>query len=246
MKMKTMKLFAFLFAITVLAMFAGCSKDDDTSSVTESFDYKAPALGTNGKVIEVPTKLSQNKDSHAQQCAGYLEMANGISQSFSSFALPSNATRVSLKTGSVTYTWSGPDGKGNTATVWVTYKETDTKYFWDYELAYDSIPRTLYMHAESAKDSKSGMLQILDVYKSGASGTYTWTTASDGTFNFTWDAKNATESFKMEIIVKTDKSGSLKYYSNGKVFYDLKWNADGSGSWTLYGDNGNLSGNWSA
>ncbi len=45
---------------------------------------------------------------------------------------------------------------------------------------------------------------------------------------------------------RTDGSGELIYYIQGTKFYEMSWDASGSGQWKMYDEQGNLidSGSW--
>lgn len=235
-KMKKINLLVLLAVLFAVMMTIGCSKDDDNNAEpqTEELTYTTPSLSEKSAIIEVPSALKENSNTYAQQCVGYIDMVNGLKSYFSSFDLPADAVKVDSKGDGVTYTWSASD-QGYNVQVWVTYKEVGSKYTWDYEIEFDDVPRSLYMHAEQDKDGNNGMIQIYDIYDLGFTYVLNWNTNSDGVVTMTCEMGYETmDDMVLTVVVNPDGSGDVTYKSGGELFYEMNWNADGSGSMTSY------------
>ncbi|HNP17609.1 MAG TPA: hypothetical protein PKL31_04165 [Fulvivirga sp.] len=247
----------FVFCVLFLAV-TSCSKDDDPVAQNELSSAEL-SFEVGEDPVVIPTGLAQSDDPMAQSAVAYLTQANEMSDFISKMQPPAGATKSSTAINSkvnsggrtegdvLVYTWTD----GNYIYAY-QISETDTKYvfelFWKFS---DTSDFVRYILAEETKIKSGSTLDgFLEVYSLFGESEdyqlrYQWDEDTDGTFRF--DLLMQNNAFKINIVSNTDNSGSVKYFISGSIFYDISWNTDGSGSWIIYDDEGNISdsGTWS-
>jgi hypothetical protein len=239
-----------LFAL----LFIAVSCKDDEPAVQQDLSTAELSFKTGEDPVAIPSGLLQSTDPNAQQAVVFLEQANGMADLISSLQPPTGATKSSTpingkssnggrtEVAYVVYTWTS----GNT-TIAYQISETSTEYI--FELFWKLSPDSeflKYLHAEESKLGKEGFLNSYDPFGTTTDYLvrYQWNEVSDGTFYF--DLLTQGDEFTINIVSNPDNSGSVKYYVSKELYYDIAWNADGSGSWILYDFDGtvNSSGSW--
>ncbi len=207
--------------------------------------YRQPSAASRTEIVLIPEGLEAKAESDmgAMLAVTYMSLANGISQFGTSFALPEDALVDGKKGGSTVYHWSYGG-----YSYWMTYEEQATKYTWTYDWEFPNQPRFTYISAEEAKDGKSGNWKIFDFETtSDYVWTYNWSIDASETFAATllWNDSGEVGSFN--VISRKDNSGSFTYKIGSVLHAEVIWNANGSGTYWIYGDGGDdLSGSWTA
>ncbi len=241
--MKTIKFFLVLFLVSMLA-FSCSSKKSTDNSVTEE-----PPQEVTIDPVTVPEALQTSSDPHAQQVVGYVQMIN-MFQSFVQNLIPQqHVGKVFESEGTLdgppwVYTWTnGPMSFTLTITI------EDDQYHWKLVLngADPSTGQTynkfVFMEAWQKLDGSSGKL-VINEFGEGGKVEWNWNIDKDGTEKITYiDYMSNT---KIEVVQNKDLSGSIQVWENNVLVYKAVWNADGSGTWWVYDEEGNVSsGTWS-
>ncbi|ELR73913.1 hypothetical protein C900_00077 [Fulvivirga imtechensis AK7] len=222
-----------------------CGGDDDDVSPADELAQAKLSLTEDATPIEVPSAMMESTDEKAQLATSYISAANGISQYLANFQPPAGATKsstpITASNGRMAqtqeeyliYTWSDTE-----ITVAYQISQTTDNYVFEIFFKYkDEAEFVKFIHAEESKTQRKGFMDIYDIY--GGTGnevvfSYAWEEKADGTFHF--DFESADGGFVMKLVVNPDKSGSLKYYLSGELYYDINWDAAGNGTWTWYSD----------
>lgn len=186
-----------------------------------------------------------SSDPNAQIAVAYIAQANGMSSYLSNLAAPANAEksndRINGRTTSggrisgveedvLVYTWTSGD-------ISVAYQISETPEKYIFELFWKLSPGDDYvrvLHAEESKIKREGFMEWSFDATDDYLFRYEWSEDADGTFYF--DMLTPDNSFTMNIVSNPDKSGSIKYYTEDELLYDISWAANGSGSWAFYSD----------
>lgn len=254
-----MRLQWLLAVIMVIPLvFTACSKDEEE----ETDPYETLALAEVEEMVSVPEALKNNDDPYAQLCVGYIESASDFS-GFAEFMVPpENAEQVCKKAGSVTYKWTENYDDQNTITIYWTFEEGANQYNWDLDIQFNDGEVYDYVSAWQLKDETEGQIRFNYNFFCAVNSspefctdlfwTYHWKKHSDGSVSFDYyvasESSEVTYAVQYIVTVNDDGSGSVVFYSNDIMVYDMIWNADGSGSWTFYDSEGSesASGTWSA
>ncbi|HKK81677.1 MAG TPA: hypothetical protein VJ909_05475 [Prolixibacteraceae bacterium] len=223
-----------LFALTVVVVaFTGCSEDEDINSSPEATVLK---ITEKLEKLDVPSAMRNSDHEYAQEAVGYVEEVKNIGSYFDFFEIPEDAEHTSLKStlNQDEYYWT--DGENE---IWMTYTETSGGYTWqiDVDMGYG---RQKYLFAEEDKDGNYGNMKIYD-FAGETSGwiiQYEWTFNQAGDAELIWELADGS----MRYVIKSniDYSGYARIYFSGALFYDFVWNSDGSGSVTMYDDDGEV------
>lgn len=230
----------FITLMVPALMVVSCKKDDPPTPPP----YKQPVTASMGEVVVIPTgleaKANAGSDPGASMAVSYIGLANAFSSFGGYFAVPEGAQVQSKKDGLTVYYWAYGDLK-----YWMTYGTSGDKYTWKYEYEYTGHPRFTYIYAEEALNGKSGNWAIYDPE----------TPVNDiWTYNWSYNASNSlianlvagNNEFSFDVVANTNNSGSFKYYVASVLTAEVIWNADGSGTYTFYGDLSSYSGSWTA
>lgn len=244
-KRKSMKTTKIALLIAVIFFAASCKKDE--VKPTSSLDNASLSLASQSEIVTPPTGLSNSTDSHAELAASWIESINQMTSYTAYMKPPSGAvkstTKITAKNGRVatagdSETWTWTDGQGNS--IGYQISETTDSYVFDVFLKLAGQADWLkYFHAEEKKDKSSGTMYILDFDGTDTSAKilqYDWALSGKlFTFKMTSDLDN----FVINLTYHTDtKAGEVVYILDGKKWYDVIWDTHGSGSWTLYKDDG--------
>ncbi len=220
------------------AFLASCSKSSSTGPSGTAPTLTAPTFAG-------PTSTSSTADTSygAIYAKSAASLFNATASTFMGFyggtaSQSGNAWEWSYSAGGFTAHWSA----------------TSSGDGYDWKLVYNgSLQSVAYsnwtaLSGHESTDGKTGNWTIYYENTSTIAYQVSWTTASDGTLSGTIvsiDSSGTLES-KDEFTNKTDKSGELKVYTGSVMTLDVKWNADGSGTYTEYDDTGAVkgSGSW--
>jgi len=234
-----------LFLIAMLAVVllqVSCKKDEEPTSP----DYKQPSAASRTEVVTIPDGLQEKADAGtdlgAIMAVSYMGLANAISSFGSTFALPEGAEVQGKKSDGTIYYWSYSG-----YSYWMTYNELSDRYTWTYDYELPGSSRFTYISAEELKTGKAGSLTI---YNPEAPSEYIWT------YNWSINASNAfladlewydgDDESSFNVVSNADHSGSFKYYIASVLNAEILWNADGSGTYWIIGDDNGIEGSWTA
>jgi copper(I)-binding protein len=235
-----MKILGTFFAVLALVLVIGCS-GDDKSPTGNNGGTQEPAFSIDS--ITVPDAMMQSTDPMAQQTVMYVMMANAFANYGTWFTPPTTAGNGPPWT----YTWTVEN-----LTVTLTIKEEGNNWVWDITWNGTDGVYTyndwLFIHAEQAKDNSSGQLIIYEPVTTIVAWMWTWSVDAQGVYTLVMTSES--DGSKIEVSVNPNDSGELKVYEtiNQNYVMTLKviWQADGSGQWWTYDENGQTgSGSWS-
>ena len=246
-----MKRLQYLLMLLAVVAFS-CSKDEDAEPSAEDLDEVQLSLSTDEQLIEVPEALLQTQNEYTQMAAMWISMANNISSYVSIFQnipegaeksstpiTPSNGRVAAAAKSYLVYHWEG-DGMG------IAYQihAEGSKYI--FELFYKfqgSNEYQRYLYAEEAKDKKSGKIEAYDIWDTGGLALrYKWATNGD-ILTFDLESFNSEGLISLEVNQST-QAGTLSFFSDGALSYLITWNGDGSGTWTDYSGDEEMTGSW--
>ncbi len=237
----SLKFLAVLFVSLILFSCDNGEEVDPSTGLENaslSFDPSKPP-------VEIPTAMMNSSDPKAIEAVGYIALANGMSSYLSNLTPPPNADksndringrttnggRVSdIEDDVLVYTWTSGD-------ISVAYQISETPSKYTFELFWKLTPTDDYvrvLHAEESKLVREGFMEWSFDTSDDFLFRYEWSEAADGTFYF--DMLTPDNSLVINIVSKPDKSGSVKYYIEGELLYDISWAANGSGSWAFYSE----------
>ena len=242
--MKKSGLFLMVFLVPLLLQVS-CKKEETPPPAPT---YKTPTAAARSEIVVIPdalkAKADAGEDIGAVIAVSYMGLANAISGFSTSFEVPEGAEIQGKKSGSTVYFWT----YGGGYSYWMTYEELSDKYTWKYEWQFPDSPRFTYISAEEAKNGKNGSWTIYNPETpSSYIWTYNWSINAINSFiaSLMWNEGESLASF--DVVGNTDNSGSFKYYIASVLKADILWNADGSGTYWIYGDGGSdLAGSWTA
>lgn len=235
-----------------LCLFS-CEKEEENPDIALD-DVKFGFANQEEDLIPIPEALQGGSEiPEASITLGWLNLANSLTSVYSQmFTIPSNATRSSnpvvasngrmAEAEYLVYTWEGDNGYG---LAYQVHKVGDQYVLEILVKMSNQDGWKLYLYAEQDKEGKNGLLKVYDYFsvESQLTYVYTWQTVGD---TLKLDFGSSSIAFiKVEVNTKTGE-GFMKYLMNEEVRYEINWTGDGSGSWTYYGENGNLSGTWEA
>jgi len=241
-----------LFLFTVL--FAACNKDEELPD-----DFAELSFDSEVVMDKLPDGLLNSTDEKAQECVDMIEQALDMSSFQANLIVPGNAVRASLKASGDTWKWTWSYG-GEMWTFYWTYNEDGSREYWTMEIQFGDGPRYDYILAWENKDGSGGQVvysfnwvQIYDqdyIDYEDLHWTYIWSLDTSGNYHFEWtyDSDNMEVDYYMKssIDVNADGSGTLDYYLNDALFYQMEWDASGNGSWIYYLGSYTESGSWVA
>ncbi|WP_456439755.1 hypothetical protein, partial [Caldithrix abyssi] len=92
-------------------------------------------------------------------------------------------------------------------------------------------------------DGTYGKLVVYDPEYQNISTEWTWVQDDQGVITVTFI--NHYDQSKIIVTQNQDLSGTLEVYENNILTMKISWNADGSGNWWTYDDDGTLTGSGS-
>lgn len=252
-----MKLLKFSILGLVLLSTA-CSKDDDDAKPRKNLNQQKVSFLEDSEVISVPNKMLQSENTYAQMAAAWVQLANSMSVMSAYSEIPtgaSNHAKIVASNGRSaaagdTETWVWSDQSGYSIGYQVA--EQSNSYSFEIFLKEPGEDWLKYMEAEEKKDRTSGKLVIFDIYKSKSEDgsaellRYDWTRAGD---SFTMTIGTYEDDFKLTFNINTKTgAGDVLYKVEGKVIYEIEWDAAGNGSYVFFDEDGEIldEGEWTA
>ncbi len=227
--------------VAMALLLASCSKSSSTSSGGTAPKLTAP-------VFSGPSSTSSTADTSygAVYAKSVASLFNATSGTYMGYFI-GNGTQIGN-------TWSWTDTSSGFAATW---SATSSSNGYDWKLVYNGVEGNLTytnwtaLSGSETTDGKSGSWTIFYPPTTVAAYQLSWSTASNGTLTGTIVVYNDTTgsvAAKQVFTNNTDKSGELiVYYGNGPAEeYDIIWNADGSGHYTMWDEQGTVvaNGTW--
>ena len=230
------------FAVLALGMvlLLGCAKE--TTGPEQEPPQLPPKLEAN--VTEVPADTPDQVRPYGQMLGSF---RNSFTEIYQRWRTLIQSTQVKREDGK--WVW---EQTHNTFTVrLVAWVEDDGTQKWElYFNGVDPQTETPYnnvkiLEASLSRDGKAGTFKVFDPVTQTLRFTYSWTVEQDGTIRATLTTG---ENQRLDIVNNPDGSGELVVYIDGVKRLEASWNADGSGSWASYDENGQQtgSGSWGA
>ncbi len=211
----------------LLAIFIGCSKDDNNST--------GPSNPSSASIPTVTFKgpNTTSTDANATIAKSYATSMNATMSSSAVFAsLPAqqsgNTSTWTYNVGGMTYTFTG-------------VKQGDGSYVWTYIFT-GTVGGTTYTNFKmwegtTTANGKSGSWTFYEPGHTGKTDELVYTTNASNVLTGTWYVydSNGTLTSKMVILNNSDGSGSVEMYDDGTTMnYKSVWIANGSGTWYTY------------
>lgn len=238
--MKTIKKRLGFLTLLIAVLFTSCNNEEvitqepkkDLSSVTKNYVKKVTEL-------DVPQTFKDTPNSNAQQANAYFNMLKSQAVTMVGlFNVPNNATKltatntgvgsltgksVSVSANTTTYTWT----YGSTS---VTYSITESsdRYNFKYLVKSPQFTGTL-MDGYSLKDGSYFEMTMRGDSKNEKYTLKCWVNNNSSKIEVT-----SSEGIKLVATSNKDLSGTIDIYENNALSFQLKWNADGSGSGKNY------------
>ncbi len=226
--------------LLLAAMFlASCSKSSSSTGPSGT----APTLET--PTFAGPSSTSSSADTSygAVYAKSAAALFNSTASTFTAFYTGSasqsgNAWEWSYSAGGFTAHWSATSsGSGY-----------DWKLVYNGAIQGESYNNWTALSGHESTDGKTGNWSIYYPNTSVIAYQVSWSTSSSGSLNGTivMNDSSGTAEGKDVFTNNTDKSGELQVYTGSVMTLDVKWNADGSGTWIEYDDTGKEigSGSW--
>ena len=243
-----MKLFKILVIITTLAIIVfSCS---NTKKNNPTSNEQQPPAKVTVDPITVPQNLQTSSDAHAQQVVMYVQSVNFF-QTFTQNLIPHNNVGKSLSSQDAlggppwVYNWTN-----GTMSFTLTITIEKNQYHWKLVLngtnaeTGQKFKDFVFIEAWQALDGNSGNLVINEYGEQSDQLKWIWKTDKNGTETVTYIDTNSNE--KIEVVQKSDLSGTIQVWNNEILQFKAAWSANGSGTWWAYDEQGNQSatGTW--
>jgi hypothetical protein len=234
-----------LFIIGIMAILpslfiSSCKKDEPEPEVPT---YRQPSIATRTQIVEIPAGLQNSQDPNAQMGAAWMGIANGLAAFGSSFAVPTDAQIQNTKSTATVYYWTYGG-----YSYWMTYSETADKYVWKYDYEWPGYPRFTFIEANELKNGTAGQWMVYN--PEGAHEVlwkYDWTlnAANDYAATILFYGQQEYENIKFDVLARGNNSGYFKLFEGAQLLVEIIWNANGSGTWWIYGyGEENYTGSW--
>lgn len=136
-------------------------------------------------------------------------------------------------------TWTSPDGK-KSFTMKGSVKGDDIQWSTTVTDQDAGITDALVLEGKATLDKSSGEVKIYDPKTGKVVFEYSWSTDSAG--NKTFVSKS--DQCEKTVVVNADKSGSIMIKAAVDALIDIKWNADGTGTYTIKINGQEYTGKW--
>jgi len=242
--MKIKKSALLVIGIIIVSLLFSCSDDGGSTGPDEPEPEWQP------KTVTVPENMEQSQNPMVQMAVGHINTVNGMMNTYSSFFQP----QKSYKDDGPPWEYDWTEGDLTIHLTITECEEADYDYEWtvvldgsDGEYTYDNWT---YIYAKTTNDNSSGHVTVYKQVTDEVCAVVTWDTDESGVFTMTIEDFYDTQT-KIELTSNPDGSGEVDYYEQIEGSYVIQfraeWEADGSGQWWTYDENGNVenSGSWS-
>lgn len=240
-----MKKILSLFLVGTLFLIFGCGKDDkgDNNPAGPSGNSDAPTFKIHQ--VQVPAKMQQSSDEHAQTVVFYMGLANAFGATLNNNFVPPALNKTNGD-GPWDQSWS----KDN-LNIKVHIEKLTDKYTWEVlyngnDGKYDYVNFVAF-RAEQGLDDHSGKFFAYVPNTNIILGQYTWSLDETGKLNFEVIAETFMPGSRFIGSSNADLSGYLQILrtvgAQQLLQEKYQWNKDGNGEWWLYDESGGLLGN---
>lgn len=226
MELHHAKILCLLLSAAVLV--AGCSKNE--SSPTEP--TQTPTL----PLVTFRGPNTSSTDMHAQMANSYVQAMNACTAAFTPFeSLP--ATRNGN-------TWTWDYSEGTFSVKFTGTLQANGSYQWSMVLnGRDPSDSTMYNNwtaliGTTSGDGRNGSWDIYEINTTNLFATYDWTTSNNVLTGTLTAFSPGMAAARMIVVNNPDRSGELKEYDGTVLVYHSVWQANGSGQWWTYDQNG--------
>lgn len=229
-----MRRYLSLLLILGLLFLIGCSKSDNNPTQPQETPPSPPVVPQIQAPANAPAIVQQT-------LAGMQSFMN------MGFTYLSALSGLQPNQQGDTWTWTVVQGQ-LTATITAT-KQSDGSVTWTVVLN-GTDGNTVYQNWKSfegtvAADENSGTWTFYELNSQTVSATAQWNRDASGNYHAVLTITATGE--KTDLQIQADGSGDVTVYRGQKKMLEIHWNADGSGWWKSYDDQGNIlqQGTWS-
>ncbi|MBS3766892.1 MAG: hypothetical protein KGY75_02035, partial [Candidatus Cloacimonetes bacterium] len=233
--MKIKKSALLVIGIIIVSLLFSCSDDGGSTGPDEPEPEWQP------KTVTVPENMEQSQNPMVQMAVGHINTVNGMMNTYSSFFQP----QKSYKDDGPPWEYDWTEGDLTIHLTITECEEADYDYEWtvvldgsDGEYTYDNWT---YIYAKTSNNNSSGHVTIYEQVTDEVCAIVTWNTDESGVFTMTIEDFHGTQT-KIELTSNPDGSGEVDYYEQIEGSYVIQfraeWEADGSGQWWTYDENG--------
>jgi len=225
-----MKIFykAFMF-IAILSMIA-CEKELQVAD-DNNIDVTQPELKRGAEAINLPASLRNTSNEYANDCNTYIALYNEILNYSENFKPTGLVAELSdpASTDEKKYEWN----EGNT-TFRMEYKKSPTHRVWQLGRVRIDGTEQKFLQVEKQNDGHGGALFVYeDVNANMLKESYTWN-ISNPNEQFYSVRKGGVTYVQYDIYIRSNNTGSARYFQNTDLLFELSWNENGSGSWRRF------------
>ena len=228
--MTRLKSIFYLVGISILLI--SCSEDEPAPDANELEGLQVGIFENEN--ITVPNAMAASSDPYAGMASNFVNVSTTFNAYGAFFEVPAGATKrdqpVTAVNGRIAaidykvYEWSGQDGY----VVAYQYSVQDEQEVFEIFLKESGSDYFKILEARQNNDGKRGTMTWYG--QDGETAVWTWEIDDDGNYFLTFSSEGA----KYEVISNNDRSGSVKYYTNGILETEIHWDSAGNGSWKEY------------
>ncbi len=238
------KFLSFLLVATLsIMLIVGCSSDDDNpTGPGGTTEIGLPNLSELAVDIPAAMQTASSSNAGAANAVTLINLANSF-VSYTNWLVPGGVSKI-VSTADTTITWN--DGN---LTVVLTVTEVESMINWSVSLngsdGQQIFEDFVFIRGSTELDGSSGNMSIFSP-QTGSQEiiSWSWATMSNGIFHM--EFSSALGEIGVLIEVNPDGSGTMSQRAQSVTLFSSSWNADGSGSYTYYDGQGNItdSGSW--
>ncbi len=220
-----LKKFMVFLLLAGLILTVGCSKEDNLLNSED----QPPGIPS-AQQVQVPSQAPVE----VQAVANTVNFYWNFGQAFFNALQQVKAVKENGK-------WVWVHKSGDFTVTVTAEKQDDGSFHWEVVVdgSYQGVVVSNYKAIEGdiSADGKSGEWRVYDTDGSLV-GTVTWTEDENG--NVTGTVVVADSNQRIEFANNADGSGGFTMYEGQAKIFEAQWQADGSGWWKAYDENGNL------
>ena len=239
-----MRVFKLIATVLILGLLlAACSSDKKDNGTNQQ---EQPPEGITIDPVQLPAGMTQSSDQYAQTVVSYINLINMFQYWTGSLVPPGQVGKVGLVESTTDgppweYTWNQQG-----ITVKLVIDIQDNQYHWvlTYSGTFEGYQynNAKVLEAWQDMDGTSGKLVVYDPEENAQVAEWSWQEDENGTLTVRY--KEYTGGVEIIVVQNPDLSGSLEVYENSVLTFKANWNADGSGTWWVYDENGTQTGTW--